>query len=112
MEDVNQIIAGRYRILSKLGEGAFGTTWLARDERLEHHVAIKIMQRGEDDRFAQFFRQEANVLVRINNPHVARVFDYGELEDRRPYLVLEYIEGTELGRLLKNGPLPIQTALT
>jgi len=112
MEEVNQVIAGRYRILRKLGEGGFGATWLAQDERLAHHVAIKIMQRGEDNRFAQFFRQEANVLMRINNSHVARVFDYGELEDGRPYLVLEYIEGAELSQLLTGGPLPVHTALT
>jgi serine/threonine protein kinase len=113
MDEVNRVIAGRYRILSKLGEGGFGSTWLARHEFVGQQVVIKIMHHGAEERFRGFFREEAKVLARINNPHVGRILDFGELEDGLPYLVLEYVEGESLERRLRYaGPLAVVPALT
>jgi serine/threonine protein kinase len=113
MDEVNRVIAGRYQILSKLGEGGFGSTWLARHELVGQQVVIKIMHHGAEERFRGFFREEAKVLARINNPHVGRILDFGELEDGLPYLVLEYVEGESLERRLRHaGPLAVVPALT
>jgi len=113
MDEVNRVIAGRYRILAKLGEGGFGSTWLARRELAGKQVVIKIMHHGAEERYKEFFREEAKVLARINNPHVGGVLDFGELEDGLPYLVLEYVEGESLERRLDNaGPLAVVPALT
>jgi serine/threonine-protein kinase len=113
MGETNQIIAGKYRLLDRLGEGAFASTWLARDESLGAQVALKIMRlSGEREQTALLFRQEARALARINNPHVGGVLDFGELEDGRPYLALEYVQGENIGRLLDfRGPLPVESAL-
>jgi hypothetical protein len=64
-----------------------------------------------DEGAAKFFREEAQVLARIRNPHIGGILDYGELDDGRPYLVLEYVEGASLERLLNRGPLPVEYAL-
>jgi serine/threonine protein kinase len=111
MDEANLTIAGRYRILRKLGQGGFGSTWLAQGLHSDRNVVIKIMGGGVDERATQFFRQEAQVLARIRNPHVGGILEYGELDDGRPYLVLEYIEGASLARILKRGPLPVEYAL-
>jgi serine/threonine protein kinase len=111
MDEANQTIAGRYRILRKLGQGGFGSTWLAQSLHSDTSVVIKMMGRGVDERSAQFFQQEAEVLARIRNPHIGGILEYGELDDGLPYLVLEYVEGASLARLLNRGPLPVEYAL-
>jgi Protein kinase domain len=84
---------------------------LAEGVNFDRRVALKIMAHGMDEGAADFFRQEARVLASIDNPHVGGILDYGELEDGRPYLALEYVEGVGLERLLGRGPLPVEPAL-
>jgi serine/threonine protein kinase len=111
MDEANQIIAGRYRILRQLAEGGFGSVWLAQSLHFDRRVVIKIMGHGMDEGAANFFLQESRVLASIDNPHVGGILDYGELEDGRPYLALEYVEGVSLEQLLGRGPLPVESAL-
>jgi eukaryotic-like serine/threonine-protein kinase len=68
MDEANQTIAGRYRILRKLGEGGFGSTWLAQSLHFDRSVVIKIMGRGVDEGAAQFFRV-SRMIFKIGLPY-------------------------------------------
>ncbi|MGN9841022.1 protein kinase domain-containing protein [Nonomuraea sp. H19] len=98
-------LAGRYRLLSRLGAGGHGEVWRAADLLLERIVAVKMVRAGLDDDpgFAARFHAEARSMATIDHPGVAGVFDYGiaEIGGRRtPYLVMRYIDGEPLDRLL------------
>ncbi|MEM9301972.1 MAG: serine/threonine-protein kinase [Pseudomonadota bacterium] len=83
---------GPYRVLRQLGQGGMGLVYLAeRDgDDTPPQVAIKLLRRGLDPRR---FRMERSVLERLHHPHIARLIDGGSLEDGRPYVVMEYIDG-------------------
>ncbi len=104
----DDVIAGKYRVESQLGEGGMAVVLAARHEALRQRVAIKIVQPqfvGSNELKERFFR-EARALAAITSPHVARVFDVGTLDNGATYLVLEYLEGLDLHRLVqRDGPL-------
>ena len=93
---------GPYRIESKLGEGGMGEVFRAIDTRLGRAVAIKTTR----DQFSARFEQEARAISALNHPNICTLFDVGP-----NYLVMELLEGETLAARLKQGPLPIQTAL-
>src|SRR4051794_17732162 len=107
------LIAGKYRVLFRLGSGGMGVVMAARHVQMGHDVAIKVLLpeiRDNPEAVARFLR-EARAAVRIQNEHVARVADVGTLEDGAPYLVMELLQGDDLGQLLVAGPLPISVAV-
>ncbi|MCC5950328.1 MAG: serine/threonine protein kinase [Nitriliruptoraceae bacterium] len=95
------LIAGRYRLLDRLGRGGAGTVWRAEDEQLQRDVAIKVLhpELADDVVAAQRFRREAATAARLAHPHVATVYDIGD-EGGRDHLVMELIEGPTLAELL------------
>ncbi|XVV12636.1 protein kinase domain-containing protein [Actinoplanes sp. CA-131856] len=104
---------GRYRIVERLGSGAFATVWLAEDDVLESRVAIKILAENwahHPDVRARF-EQEAQVLRRADSERLVRVHDFGELPDGRPYQVMTYAAGGTLADRLDRGPMPVRTGL-
>ncbi|MEU4419405.1 serine/threonine-protein kinase [Actinoplanes sp. NPDC024001] len=104
---------GRYRVLRRLGSGAFATVWLAEDDVLESSVAIKVLAENwahHPDVRARF-EQEAQVLRRADSERLVRVHDFGELPDGRPYQVMTYAAGGTLADRLEQGPMPVRTAL-
>jgi Serine/threonine protein kinase len=110
---------GRYDILSELGRGAMGIVYKARDPHINRVVALKtislIGQSEEDDReYRQRFFTEAEAAGRLSHPGIVTIFDVGEeLETRAPYIVMEYVGGESLDRMLARigRKLPITTAL-
>ena len=109
-----QILLGKYRIERVLGIGGMGVVVAATHVHLEDRVAIKFLlpQALENGEAAARFIREARAAVRIKSEHVARVSDVGRLENGAPYMVMEYLEGTDLTGLVKqNGPLPIDDAV-
>lgn len=91
---------GRYRILGTLGEGGMGTVYLARQDRPDREVALKIIRngRGESETLARF-RMEAELLAQLEHPGIARIHDAGSAEvDGRsmPWLAMEYVRGPDL----------------
>src|SRR5262245_41388965 len=92
---------GPYRVQEKLGEGGMSTVYLAvrADEAYQQKVAVKVLGYGADraDLIARF-RAERQILASLDHPGIARLLDGGTLEDGRPYLVMEYIEGVPLDR--------------
>jgi serine/threonine-protein kinase len=99
-DSVGRVLGQRYRLVSALGSGASAHVFLAQDVTLQRHVAVKVLQPGlsRDAAFLKRFGAEARAAASLNNPHVLRVFDWGE--DDGPYLVLEYLGGGSLRDLL------------
>ena len=85
---------GHYETERVLGSGAFATVWLARDPRLDAQVAIKILAENwaHDDNVRQRFAEEARVLWRLDSDRAIRVHLVDELEDGRPYFVMDYAD--------------------
>jgi tetratricopeptide (TPR) repeat protein len=95
-----------YRILEKLGAGGMGEVYAAEDTLLARRVAIKFPSLRESDGEARGrFLEEARVASRLDHPNFARVYDYGEADDGRPFLVMELVNGTDLREQLQRGPL-------
>jgi serine/threonine protein kinase len=108
------VIAGKYRIESVLGVGGMGVVVAARHLELEESVAIKLLlphMRSVDEAMVRFGR-EAKAAVKLKNEHAARVFDVGTLDNGTPYMVMELLEGRDLGAwLVQDGPLRIEQAV-
>jgi predicted Ser/Thr protein kinase len=93
---------GRYRITSRLGKGAMGVVYGARDEQMERDVALKVMMtdlEGEPETRARFFR-EAQITSGLLHRNIVTVFDIGE-DDGRPFIVMELLRGRTVSEFLK-----------
>jgi serine/threonine protein kinase len=107
------VLAGKYRVERVLGQGGMGVVLAAQHLQLGQRVALKFLlpevcTNGEA--VARFLR-EARTAVQIESEHVARVVDVGTLEGGAPYMVMEYLEGSDLGDVLsKRGPMPLPLA--
>jgi serine/threonine-protein kinase len=108
------IVAGKYRIERRLGEGGMGIVFCARHLKLDDVFALKVLTTGAGDAtIIARFEREARAAAKIKSEHVARVVDVDVLADGTPFLVMEYLEGTDLGGLLEQcGPLPIGDAIS
>ncbi len=101
-------MGGRYRLEERIATGGMGDVWKCEDTVLGREVALKVLQPAmlEEPGFAERFRAEARVMATINHPGVVSVYDYGEssLEGGGSvaYLVMEYVEGEPLHRVLAN----------
>ncbi|WP_198655396.1 serine/threonine-protein kinase [Streptomyces geranii] len=111
-----RVIAGRYRLLSPLGEGGMGTVWLARDEVLHREVAVKEVRAphglptSEVERMYARLEREAWAAARVSNRNVVTVYDVAS-EEGRPWIVMEVVRGISLAdQLDAEGPLSPQRA--
>ncbi|MFJ9563276.1 serine/threonine-protein kinase [Streptomyces fuscichromogenes] len=111
-----RVIAGRYRLLTPLGEGGMGTVWRARDEVLGRDVAVKEVRApaglpGSDiDRMYARLEREAWAAARVANRNVVTVYDVA-MEGGRPWIVMELIQGVSLADVLEaEGPMSPQRA--
>ena len=106
---VGSIIADRYRVTKKLGEGGMGSVYLAEHVKMGRQCAVKVMNPGmaaDPDAIGRFNREAANAS-RINHPNVCAVYDFGETSDGTIYLAMEFIEGPSLSRVISDlGALP------
>ncbi|MEM6791269.1 MAG: serine/threonine-protein kinase, partial [Myxococcota bacterium] len=92
-----------------LGRGGMGSVWVARDAKLDREVAVKFISSSADsEETLKRFEREARIAARVDHPHVVQVFDFGLLEERVPYLVMELLKGESLDdRLDRDGRLPV-----
>jgi len=112
---IGSVVADRYRVDRVLGVGGMGVVTAACDLTSNDTVAIKFMQPKalSDARALQRFVREAQVLHALKNEHVARLLDLGNVASGVPFIVMEYLEGTDLAaRLQAEGPLPASEVVT
>ena len=106
MENSERKQFGRYEIVGELGRGAMGVVYKARDPQIDRLVALKTVSlRGQDPEDAKEFRQrfanEAQAAGRLHHPGIVSVFDVGEeTQSGEPYIVLEYVAGEALNKIL------------
>ena len=110
---IGSIIADRYLVLAKLGEGGMGQVYLAEHVKMGRKSAVKVMNPGtvhDADAISRFNREAANAS-RISHQHAAQVYDFGETADGLIYLAMEYVEGEPLTDILaRDGALPPERA--
>ena len=104
MRAVGQVVAGKYRVVRQIAEGGMGVLFEAVHISLEERVAIKFVRAAElgADAIARFER-EARLAVKLRTEHVARILDAGRDEAGDPFIVMEYLEGIDLGELVRTG---------
>jgi eukaryotic-like serine/threonine-protein kinase len=112
-EDLSGDTLGRYRLVRVIGRGGMGVVYLARDEKLERDVALKVLPVDAlgDERRRRRFLREARIAAKVVDPFIATVFDAGE-EGERVFLAMEYVEGRTLrAELRERGKLAIVDAV-
>src|SRR5881628_2198020 len=110
---MGQVIADRYHVVKKLGEGGMGQVYLAEHVKMGRRSAIKVMNPAmvhDPDAVARFNREAANAS-RISDSHVCAIYDFGETADGLIYLAMEFVEGEPLTDLIRSeGALPLARA--
>jgi eukaryotic-like serine/threonine-protein kinase len=98
------VVAGRYRLLGRLGSGGMADVWCAEDSMLNRRVALKFLHPrfAQDEQFVERFRREASAAAGLQHPNVVGVFDRGTF-DRTHYIAMEYVEGASLKELIERG---------
>jgi serine/threonine-protein kinase len=108
-----ELILGPYRLLEPLGEGGMGQVFKALQSRLNRVVALKVIRQDRLSRDAEAvkrFQREARAAAQLSHPNVVIVYDADQVGDRH-YIAMEYVDGTDLARLVKeHGPLPVSQA--
>jgi serine/threonine-protein kinase len=111
---IGEVVAGRYRIVRKLGEGGMGAVYQAQHVAIGKRVAVKVLL----DKYAQKrdvvarLQQEARLASAIGHPSIVDVNDFGETADGRSFVVMEFLEGESLAQLIaREAPLPPERVL-
>jgi beta-lactam-binding protein with PASTA domain/predicted Ser/Thr protein kinase len=113
-DHTGSLVADRYRLERKLGSGGMADVWLAEDQELGRHVAVKILHEryANDEQFVERFRREATHAAGLSHPNIVSIYDRG-VSDGSYYIVMEYIEGRTLKELIvTRGPCPIPVAIS
>src|SRR6186713_679861 len=108
------VLAGKFRIERVLGQGGMGVVVAAHHLQLDERVALKFLLPDALDNAEAVarFEREARAAVKIKSEHVARVTDVGVMDNGSPYMVMEFLNGMDLGQYLEQqGPLPIDEAI-
>src|SRR5262245_46023736 len=94
------VVAGRYKLLERVGEGGMGEVWMAEQtEPVRRKVALKLIKPGMDSRAVLArFDAERQALALMDHPNIAKVLDAGTTEDRRPFFVMELVRGVPITR--------------
>lgn len=113
LPSTGDLLARKYRLGGELGRGAMGIVYEARHETLDQRVAIKILRRSElhDEAGAvRRFEREARIVAKLDSRHVVKVVDVDRTDDDVPYLVMELLEGRDLGAEVEARDAPIAIA--
>src|SRR5512140_2141896 len=110
---LGRVVAGRYRLEARAGEGGMGVVYRARHVLIDRVVALKLIRpdlRGETHLRAWMLR-EARAANRVDHAHIIDIHDIGETEEGELYLVMEYLVGTARSTELAKGPMPLARAV-
>jgi len=96
---------GRYEVLRVLGRGAMGVVYLARDPLLKRQVAVKIVHGMSENRETLLlrFQREAEISARLNHPNIITIFDVGQDPYVGPFMAMEFVDGSLLSQLVRDG---------
>ncbi|WP_170319774.1 serine/threonine-protein kinase [Polyangium spumosum] len=109
-----EVLLGKYRVERVLGKGGMGLVVAARHLSLGELFAIKFLSTStiENAEVIERFEREARAAARLRGEHVARVHDVGRMENGAPYMIMEYLDGSDLHALVRRrGPLPVEEAV-
>jgi serine/threonine-protein kinase len=100
--EIGQVLAGKYKVEDVLGIGGMGVVVAARHLQLDQRVALKFLrpEAMQSAEAVERFQREARSAVRLRSEHVAKVTDVGTLDTGAPYMVMEYLEGADLSRVV------------
>ena len=104
-------LAGRYRVLDRLGAGGMATVYLAEDDRLGRKVAVKRLHSDSPEDAAQRFEREAKLGASLSHPNLVTVFDT-VADDEGVLIVMEYVEGENLAQLMARERVPAEQAVS
>ncbi len=110
---LGKVIAGRYRLEARIGEGGMGIVYRARHVLIDRVVAVKLIRpdlRGETHLRAWMLR-EARAANRVDHAHIIDIHDIGETDEGALYLVMEFLIGVPLSTELAKGPMPLHRAV-
>ena len=117
----NNVIAGRYQLNKLIGSGGMADVYVAHDSVLGRKVAIKVLNEelAANKKFSQRFKQEAKAASAMDHPNIVQVLDAGEttetdangVKHTYAFLVMEYVDGLELSKLVARGPLKVPEAI-
>ncbi|MFN8551330.1 MAG: protein kinase [Candidatus Obscuribacterales bacterium] len=108
----DEILGGRYRVISLLGRGGMGVVYRVEQIFLGKELALKTIDRHlMSDITVRRFQAEARAAFAVDHPNLVAVHDFGLFEDQTPFLVMEIVQGETLGERLKSGPLSLDEAI-
>jgi serine/threonine-protein kinase len=111
---IGQVLAGRFRIVERIGQGGMGCVYKAVHIQMDRICAIKVLspQAGDPESASARFRREAKMSSRIDSPNAVTIYDFGEAEPGQFYLAMEYIEGESLVQVLnREKSLPLDRVI-
>src|SRR3954469_15880869 len=100
---LGKVIADRYLLVEKIGQGGSGTIYRGEHTTLRKRVAVKILhaQLSTDDTALERFRREATTVAELDNDHILQVLDFGRTEDNRLFFAMEHLEGEPLTKVIE-----------
>jgi serine/threonine protein kinase len=110
---LGRVIKGRYKLIDELGRGSFATVYIVRDTKTNRIYAMKVMhyELADDGELLARFQREAHILLTLSDPHIVRIFEYGDESDLH-FILMDYIDGQNLKyHTLTNGPMEPGRAL-
>jgi eukaryotic-like serine/threonine-protein kinase len=109
---IGRLVDGRYRVISRLGQGGMGLVYKVEHQRMGKIAAMKVLHRdlATDKEVVKRFRREAEAVSKLTHPNTVQTFDFGT-SDGAMYLVMEYVRGEDLGTVIKrDGAMPFLRA--
>lgn len=110
---LGRVIKGRYKLIDEIGRGSFATVYIVRDTKTNRIFAMKAMlnEPADDGELLARFQREAHILLTLHDPHIVRIFEYGDESDLH-YILMDYIDGQNLKyHTLTSGPMEPASAL-
>jgi eukaryotic-like serine/threonine-protein kinase len=110
---VGKVIDGRYEIQARVGEGGMGVVYKARQMSIDRVIALKMLnpEMAADQTWVQRFYNEAKACSRLQHPNTIRMFDFGQTQDGRLFMTMEFLDGADLRAALQNGPIAPQRVI-
>jgi serine/threonine-protein kinase len=110
---VGKVIDGRYEIQQRVGEGGMGVVYKARQMSIDRVIALKMLnqQMQGDQTWVQRFYNEAKACSRLQHPNTIRMFDFGQTQDGRLFMTMEFLDGQSLRDALQRGPIAPQRVI-